>query len=55
MSNIGWKFKQATNPEGDSGGNPAEYALNSSSSDGLVHEPIQPSFDTGLPEVTRDE
>jgi hypothetical protein len=55
MSNVGWKFKRTTNPVGDSGGNPAEYTLNSSSIDGLVHEPIQPSLDTGVPEVTRNE
>jgi len=55
MSNVDWKFKRTTNPDCESGGNPAEYALNSSSIDGLVHEPIQPSFDAGASEVTRDE
>ena len=55
MSNAGWKFKRTTNLEAESGGNPAEYTLNSSSIDGLVHEPIQPSLDAGVSEVTRDE
>lgn len=55
MSNVCWMFKRTTNLDGDSGCNPAEYAVKSSSIDGLVHESIQPSFDASVSEVTRDE
>lgn len=47
MSNVGWKFKRTTNLDGDSGGNPAEYAVNSSSIDGLVRDALQNSADEG--------
>lgn len=47
MSDVGWKFKRTTNLDGESGGNPAEFALNSSSIDGLVRDALQNAADEG--------